>query len=506
MKKLGVKSSIFKIVGLVISLVFAFLMVSLFNFERSNEDLSIDAMDYITISNLSELQTFASNVNSGKYNSEGVYAFLLADVDCQGQTISIGTKTYPFKGTFMGGNFTISNFKIGYLYDYDPTSDYNTDVGGLFRHIQGASINNLRVYNFSDSGSSVKYRLSNVGGLVGAASGNNSIDNCIVDTFSSTNSSLVKSTSGIVASGRATISNCLVKNVTCANDFYAFGPGAWSNSATTKSSCKDSIYTGSASSKGFSHGGSNSLSHSQSGCYGSDEGDNFVKISSISATKDTEWYFAHDYSAWPMLTSFMSWKTVTINVVNGTADKNSIEIPKDATKTFSSSSNTILIYSQQVIASPTSAAYQCLGWTCNSATSYTCTFELNEFDIYFNLTSNVNAYYSVNGGSFTKITSYYSVKVTKTLEIEIEYGNYSKQNSYYECIFKLKNTAGQDVIVKYELSSNKYYIKNYIYKLNGSSTFIDGTIDKLKVYDEINYKKDFSVKLEKKTYSIQVGE
>ena len=414
MKVLGAKKLI--IIGVLFitltffaaSLVITNIVININN--RVKKNAKVDAA-YLTISNLAELQAFAGNLNSGNYDGEYMRVYVTNDIDCQGKTIAIGNAENPFNGYFDGGYNTISNFKISYINDYDPTSGYNTDVGGFFRYATGSIIYGLRLYNFSDSGSSVRYRLSNVGGLIGASTDCH-IYSCIIDTFTSSGvNGLVESTSGIVASGTAFIYDCIVKNVTSSNDFYAFGPGAWSNASKTRSELNNAVCHDSPNLKGMFY--DNNVSHAFAGCYISNTGDDFSGLSDVGKTSETTWYYCSDYNSWPMLTNYMDWKTVTFNAVNGTVDKTSIDIPSDATNTYSSSTSKISVYGQFITGTGNSGFTQCAGWTCNSVTSYTVTFTKHYYYLQFNKISNISPLCSTfETGTTIKIFSGDKVEVS----------------------------------------------------------------------------------------------
>lgn len=112
-----------------------------------------------TINNHDEWETFVGNVASGT-TYEGQLVKLNADVSISAGDM-VGTAYYPFKGIFDGGGHTITS-NINY-----------TDHAAPFRNIFGATIMNLSVAG-SITGK------NHCAGLVGKASGTNSIRNCRV--------------------------------------------------------------------------------------------------------------------------------------------------------------------------------------------------------------------------------------------------------------------------------------------------------------------------------------
>ena len=91
---------------------------------------------FIFISNASELAKIRNDVNNGT-TYEGQTIALSADIPLNGEAWTpIGTSTNPFKGTFDGRGYTISNLNV------------TTDVmhAGLFGYIKGAKILNLHAH------------------------------------------------------------------------------------------------------------------------------------------------------------------------------------------------------------------------------------------------------------------------------------------------------------------------------------------------------------------------
>ena len=103
----------------------------------------------ITIKTEEELRTFASAVNGGE-NYEGSVVTLANDITLTGEWTPIGngsrsSKTYTgnaFKGTFDGGNHTISGLTI------TSTSDADAAVG-LFGIVDGGTVKDLNLTNVS---------------------------------------------------------------------------------------------------------------------------------------------------------------------------------------------------------------------------------------------------------------------------------------------------------------------------------------------------------------------
>ena len=115
----------------------------------------------ITINDHDDWDTFVGNVASGT-TYEGQLVKLNADVSISATDL-VGTKVYPFKGIFDGGRHTIT-----------CNINYTNDEGAApFHYIHDATIMNLSVAG-SITG------VNHCAGLVGNASGTNTIRNCRV--------------------------------------------------------------------------------------------------------------------------------------------------------------------------------------------------------------------------------------------------------------------------------------------------------------------------------------
>ena len=94
------------------------------------------------ISNVDHFVHLAADVGAG-IDYQGEYFILDDDIDFEGQTlIPIGNEENPFRGTFDGSGYTISNIVI------DGT---NTQKLGLFGACENATIKNLGVSNIEIS-------------------------------------------------------------------------------------------------------------------------------------------------------------------------------------------------------------------------------------------------------------------------------------------------------------------------------------------------------------------
>jgi len=136
--------------------------------------------DPYLISSKTDMETLATAVNGNSNYSTGKYFLLTQDITNAITTIIGISSTYPFKGTFDGGNHSLSiNINVS-----------SGQVAGIFGSITDATIKNLNVKGTLTS----SYYATITGTICGQASGTaNTITNC--------NSSVLISTSTTVAVG-----------------------------------------------------------------------------------------------------------------------------------------------------------------------------------------------------------------------------------------------------------------------------------------------------------------
>lgn len=127
-----------------------------------------------------------------KENNFSIYK-LMNDIDLEGEEWEpIGTSEKPFKGTFYGNGYSISNFKI------NKTSDNQ----GLFGCTQDVSISDLTLKDITINGAK-----DNVGTLIGNAQGTSTITNCQMQNSTVSGESSVGGLVGKISNGTCT--NCL---------------------------------------------------------------------------------------------------------------------------------------------------------------------------------------------------------------------------------------------------------------------------------------------------------
>ena len=155
-------------------------------------DLEIDTAD--------ELKAFATEVNNGN-SYEGKLVVLTGNIDLNYTAVVIGTKSNPFKGTFDGQNYIVSNLSI---YENGSDSDYfanSDDYLGLFGYMANGTIKNVTVDSPYIVGSSY------VAGIVGCAY-TGTVENCHVTGEIDIEGFYM--VGGITGHGYARIYNCSV--------------------------------------------------------------------------------------------------------------------------------------------------------------------------------------------------------------------------------------------------------------------------------------------------------
>ena len=141
------------------------------------------------IEDVEDLKLLAKKVNSGEtYTNKYFKQTANIDLENEPNWTPIGTDTNPFKGTFDGDGYKITNLKV----------TGNSNNVGLFGYTQDATIKNCNVTG-EVSGS------SDVGGIVGNADGKTQILSCSFRGDVTGEDSYI---GGIAGSARGTIKNC----------------------------------------------------------------------------------------------------------------------------------------------------------------------------------------------------------------------------------------------------------------------------------------------------------
>ena len=130
-----------------------------------------------------------------------------------------GTSGHPFKGTFDGQNYTLT---------FNRTAA--EDFCAPFHYINGATISNLHVQGTITGGT-----YESLGGLVGHAEGNITINNCRVSTEISTTVSDGALHGGVIAEWNGTVATCTVTG--CVYDGLIYNP----SEAGVTTSCRGFI-------------------------------------------------------------------------------------------------------------------------------------------------------------------------------------------------------------------------------------------------------------------------
>ena len=164
----------------------------------------------LTINNETQLMQFAESVNDGN-DYVGETITLKADIDLTGKTwVPIGNFEHPFKGTFDGNNYTISNLT------YSGTSDY----AGLFGYLAGDDRGEVRNIKFSNV--YITNTSNDTGAAVGRIVSGGKVSNVKVLSGSVTGA---KRTGGVVGSIKAsgTIENCTNAAIVTSTTYNAGG-------------------------------------------------------------------------------------------------------------------------------------------------------------------------------------------------------------------------------------------------------------------------------------------
>ena len=211
------------------------------------------AEDPYQIGSLEDLILFRDSVNAGetKYNAEGVYVTLTADIDMANATWERGIGdgiSATFDGIFDGKNFTIKNLNFAPVADDDGYF-----CGGLFGYTCGAAvIKNLVLDNITVTAEGAGH---NVGVLVGFANNNGgklTVSNVIVKNVT-INAPGVYGVGAIVGYSyreMGTIEKCTVDGATITGYSFVGGITGYSNSGAVISECTVKNATIIATSKG----------------------------------------------------------------------------------------------------------------------------------------------------------------------------------------------------------------------------------------------------------------
>ncbi len=172
----------------------------------------------IEIPDAATLSKFANIVKSGGNMINGI---VTADIDFSGYTDMIGSSTYPYKGTFDGGGYTIT-------VAYDITTAANNI--GLFSYVDGGTIQNLNTEGYIDftntpKGDQDDGGYANIGGVAGYIT-NGTISNVVSGVDITATSYPLHNAGGIA--GRfyqySTIDKCMYTgSLTAYNSWDALG-------------------------------------------------------------------------------------------------------------------------------------------------------------------------------------------------------------------------------------------------------------------------------------------
>ena len=183
-----------------------------------------DSETSFTLSTAEELAGLAKLVNDDTEDFTGCTITLDGNIDRSGKTwTAIGTAAHPFKGTFDGGNKTISDMTIHGVVAQTNDAD---NTAGLFGTVSGAAIKNITVkdavinanlganWNDDDMSGNPTFVGQSVGTVVGRADSGSTIDNAhAVNPLITCTSKYV---GGILGRGiySGSVTNCSVEGAT----------------------------------------------------------------------------------------------------------------------------------------------------------------------------------------------------------------------------------------------------------------------------------------------------
>ncbi len=463
-----------------------------------DDDYENNTIFYITEDGLGE---FATTVDHGcSFEDKKVY--LEADIDWEEESFSPIGFGYTFKGTFDGQNHKIYNIIFGGHQDGDTVSS------GLFYKLGGsAKIQNLHLDNITCWLEAVSGQVqsgvvnSYGGGIAGIIESNASvtIQNCMI-----TNMTVVypESTISLVCAGgfvgwvedptSVNIINCYLKNMkqeggsTPLNSHLASMLSIGGNFKLQCSIVRDCVYP-------FS----NMKSYTNTYCYAEPNTTAGLDCSSVGGDRVSIWYYGGaDYNnGYPYLRQFIKkWETVEFTAVNGTIP-DSIKIPDDddAKETFSSSTNKILIYNQEVKSEPTGGChYESVNWTANSVTSYTVTFVPKQLK--FKVSKIDGTILKINGAN----SNGKEFTISCGSEIKLNVTEYAIGNGKCkEVKYTFKDINQSNITISFTIASGyeRYYLEEYVVDEKGNEAVIsaNGT----KVHEDM----ELSVKKEVKSYN-----
>ncbi|MBR1988007.1 MAG: hypothetical protein IKA36_03095 [Clostridia bacterium] len=138
----------------------------------------------LVINTVQDLKNFATNVNNGVQYT-GVVLGKNINFSSSDTMIPIGTSSNPFKGTFDGCGYTISNLPVSscdyHIRDGSDNLIYDSKCYGLFGFISGATIKNLQIDATWNITTGKEDRMTRIGLLVGLAeSGTNNIEDVLI--------------------------------------------------------------------------------------------------------------------------------------------------------------------------------------------------------------------------------------------------------------------------------------------------------------------------------------
>ena len=501
MNQAGVKKYIAVIWVLLITLTFSCLglLVSnlVLNIKIENDDVS--AAD-LTISSLSDLQSFANRVNGGD-NFSGKTVVLSKDINCGGEEIVIGVNAnnlytpnnaiVPFAGKFDGqGNF-ISNFKLVDKYaHYDAGTAGRLYGCGFFAALdKSANVTKLGLKSFtitSNTNSNVAgtgYASSSIGGIAGflatGGSGKASISQCLIDGLTINCSSAMKvgvAVGGIIGANPhvgATVTNCLINqikfNIAASNYSWVNAGGVVGNdpsSGQTIVSVSQCLLNEKNRTSTISNGGNCNFYDFTS------KPTTYCNTKGYTDGLDTTsiWYYNSNFNnKYPYLRVFMNFITFYFDC-NGDGTYETTRTSPDPSKTIEAIKGSLTLryiktdYDNDVDAyGSIPNGKMCSGWALTTDDyHYAAVMVYERYGLRFYMPTGIECELIVNGTTNQLNSDNQAIKITD-ISKNINVVNYDQsifvENKYIEGYLCVTFKIGE-IVVTYKFS-DLYYLKDY---------------------------------------------
>ena len=290
-----------KIVGVLLALCVALVFVPTTALAEENGQSS-----KTVITSVAELQQFAQDVNSGKYdNKTDAIVMLNADLDLSGVSWtpigvsdSDGNVKHCFSGKFYGNGHTISNLDFSSVY-----GNGRELIGGFFGYIENAEVSGLNIKGKIDINSAKEYTYF---GMIAGCADESNIFDCVSDVSFTNNGNYVYGLLGMIGYAENTkIQYCENQgNLNITGDMgslYAGGIAGCITGSTEVSYCKNTGNTTFSASHGGSIVGQAGENSKVTNCYATGKltpiGRGIEDLGGIAGTVSKDAIISHCYFA-----------------------------------------------------------------------------------------------------------------------------------------------------------------------------------------------------------------